>query len=74
MLLRSAAWPIVFIRKDSWTMAWGEPRGHFAQFGHIRRCTVFFDTERAWLAQRHGLGFVFFMRASECTTIRKPNY
>ncbi|XP_055394739.1 SRA stem-loop-interacting RNA-binding protein, mitochondrial isoform X3 [Bubalus kerabau] len=32
--------PVAFVRKIPWTAASSELREHFAQFGHVRKCTV----------------------------------
>ncbi|KAF6132998.1 SRA stem-loop interacting RNA binding protein [Phyllostomus discolor] len=39
-LRTSASRPIAFVRKIPWTAASSELREHFAQFGHVRKCTV----------------------------------
>lgn len=53
----SAARPVAFIRKIPWTAASSELREHFAQFGHVRRCTVPFDKENGF---HRGTGWVQF--------------
>ncbi|GAB1297676.1 SRA stem-loop-interacting RNA-binding protein, mitochondrial [Apodemus speciosus] len=54
--------PIAFIRKIPWTAASSELREHFAQFGHVRRCTVPFDKETGF---HRGMGWVQFSSQEE---------
>ncbi|XP_055448770.1 SRA stem-loop-interacting RNA-binding protein, mitochondrial [Psammomys obesus] len=63
MALRSSAGrPIAFIRKIPWTAASSELREHFAQFGHIKKCTVPFDKETGF---HKGFGWVHFSSQEE---------
>ncbi|CAD7688663.1 unnamed protein product [Nyctereutes procyonoides] len=49
--------PVAFVRKIPWTAASSELREHFAQFGHVRKCTVPFDKETGF---HRGMGWVHF--------------
>ena len=49
--------PVVFVRKIPGTVASSELRGHFAQFGHVRKCTVPFDEETGF---HKGMGWIHF--------------
>ncbi|XP_072695617.1 SRA stem-loop-interacting RNA-binding protein, mitochondrial [Canis lupus baileyi] len=48
---------VAFVRKIPWTAASSELREHFAQFGHVRKCTVPFDKETGF---HRGMGWVHF--------------
>ncbi|XP_008838102.2 SRA stem-loop-interacting RNA-binding protein, mitochondrial [Nannospalax galili] len=54
--------PVAFIRRIPWTAASSELRAHFAQFGHIRKCTVPFDRETGF---HKGIGWVQFSSQEE---------
>ncbi|XP_003787115.1 SRA stem-loop-interacting RNA-binding protein, mitochondrial [Otolemur garnettii] len=54
--------PLAFVRKIPWTAGSNELREHFAQFGRIRRCFVFFDKETGF---HRGLGLVQFSTEEE---------
>ena len=47
--------PVVFVRKIPGTVASSELREHFAQFGHVQKCTIPFDKQtgfhrgRGWI-------------------------
>ncbi|XP_037688114.1 SRA stem-loop-interacting RNA-binding protein, mitochondrial [Choloepus didactylus] len=49
--------PIAFVRKIPWTAASSELRAHFAQFGHVQKCTVPFDKETGF---HRGMGWIVF--------------
>ncbi|XP_041514265.1 SRA stem-loop-interacting RNA-binding protein, mitochondrial [Microtus oregoni] len=53
---------VAFVRKIPWTAASSELREHFAQFGHIKRCTVPFDRETGF---HRGMGWVQFSSQEE---------
>ena len=61
-LRSSTGRPIAFVRKIPWTAAASELREHFAQFGHVRRCTVPFDKETGF---HRGMGWVQFSSQEE---------
>ncbi|XP_003472503.1 SRA stem-loop-interacting RNA-binding protein, mitochondrial [Cavia porcellus] len=54
--------PVAFVRKIPWTAASNELREYFAQFGHIRKCTVPFDRRTGF---HRGLGWVQFSSEEE---------
>ncbi|XP_047395044.1 SRA stem-loop-interacting RNA-binding protein, mitochondrial [Sciurus carolinensis] len=54
--------PVAFVRKIPWTAASSELREHFAQFGHVRKCTVPFDKETGF---HKGMGWVQFSSEEE---------
>ncbi|KAM6171015.1 SRA stem-loop-interacting RNA-binding protein, mitochondrial [Erethizon dorsatum] len=54
--------PVAFVRKIPWTAAANELREHFAQFGHVRKCTVPFDKETGF---HRGLGWIQFSSEEE---------
>uniref|UniRef100_A0A671FCE9 SRA stem-loop-interacting RNA-binding protein, mitochondrial n=1 Tax=Rhinolophus ferrumequinum TaxID=59479 RepID=A0A671FCE9_RHIFE len=62
MALRTTGRPVAFVRKIPWTAAASELREHFAQFGHIRKCTVPFDRETGF---HRGMGWVHFSSEEE---------
>ncbi|XP_019495983.1 PREDICTED: SRA stem-loop-interacting RNA-binding protein, mitochondrial [Hipposideros armiger] len=62
MALRTTGRPVAFVRKIPWTAASSELREHFAQFGHIRKCTVPFDRETGF---HRGMGWVHFSSEEE---------
>ncbi|XP_028627751.1 SRA stem-loop-interacting RNA-binding protein, mitochondrial [Grammomys surdaster] len=53
---------IAFVRKIPWTAGSSELREHFAQFGHVRRCSLPFDKETGF---HRGLGWVHFSSQEE---------
>ncbi|KAF6132997.1 SRA stem-loop interacting RNA binding protein [Phyllostomus discolor] len=61
-LRTSASRPIAFVRKIPWTAASSELREHFAQFGHVRKCTVPFDRETGF---HRGMGWIQFSSEEE---------
>ncbi|XP_005860216.1 PREDICTED: SRA stem-loop-interacting RNA-binding protein, mitochondrial [Myotis brandtii] len=63
MALRaSSSRPVAFVRKIPWTASSSELREHFAQFGHIRKCTVPFDKETGF---HRGMGWIHFSSEEE---------
>ncbi|XP_006206178.1 SRA stem-loop-interacting RNA-binding protein, mitochondrial [Vicugna pacos] len=54
--------PVAFVRKIPWTAGSNELREHFAQFGHIRKCSVPFDRETGF---HRGMGWVHFSSSEE---------
>ena len=48
---------VMFVRKIPWTVTLSELREHFAQFGHVRKCTVPFDEETGF---HKGMGWIQF--------------
>nr|KAF6487500.1 SRA stem-loop interacting RNA binding protein [Rousettus aegyptiacus] len=63
MALRtSTGRPIAFVRKIPWTAASSELREHFAQFGHVRKCTLPFDKETGF---HRGMGWIHFSSEEE---------
>ncbi|XP_007939519.1 SRA stem-loop-interacting RNA-binding protein, mitochondrial [Orycteropus afer afer] len=48
---------IAFVRKIPWTASSSELREHFAQFGHVRRCTLPFDKDTGF---HRGMGWIVF--------------
>uniref|UniRef100_G1Q8W6 SRA stem-loop-interacting RNA-binding protein, mitochondrial n=1 Tax=Myotis lucifugus TaxID=59463 RepID=G1Q8W6_MYOLU len=56
-LQASSSRPVAFVRKIPWTTSSSELREHFAQFGHIRKCTVPFDKETGF---HRGMGWIHF--------------
>ncbi|XP_057587519.1 SRA stem-loop-interacting RNA-binding protein, mitochondrial [Hippopotamus amphibius kiboko] len=54
--------PVAFVRKIPWTAASSELREHFAQFGHVRKCTVPFDKETGF---HRGMGWIQFSSEEE---------
>uniref|UniRef100_A0A8B9XPD0 SRA stem-loop-interacting RNA-binding protein, mitochondrial n=1 Tax=Bos mutus grunniens TaxID=30521 RepID=A0A8B9XPD0_BOSMU len=54
--------PVAFVRKIPWTAASSELREHFAQFGHVRKCTVPFDKETGF---HKGMGWIHFSSEEE---------
>ncbi|XP_020017796.1 SRA stem-loop-interacting RNA-binding protein, mitochondrial [Castor canadensis] len=73
MALRtSVGRPVAFVRKIPWTAASSELREHFAQFGHIRRCSVPFDKETGF---HRGLGWIQFSSEEELrNAIQQENH
>ncbi|XP_002719669.1 SRA stem-loop-interacting RNA-binding protein, mitochondrial [Oryctolagus cuniculus] len=61
-LRASISRPVAFVRKIPWTAASSELRKHFAQFGHIRKCTVPFDKETGF---HRGMGWIQFSSEEE---------
>uniref|UniRef100_K9IXZ4 SRA stem-loop-interacting RNA-binding protein, mitochondrial n=1 Tax=Desmodus rotundus TaxID=9430 RepID=K9IXZ4_DESRO len=61
-LRTSASRPVAFVRKIPWTAASSELREHFAQFGHVRKCTVPFDRETGF---HRGMGWIQFSSEEE---------
>uniref|UniRef100_A0A8C2NMX0 RRM domain-containing protein n=1 Tax=Capra hircus TaxID=9925 RepID=A0A8C2NMX0_CAPHI len=51
--------PVAFVRKIPWTAASSELREHFAQFGHVRKCTVPFT------GFHKGMGWIHFSSEEE---------
>ena len=49
-------------QKIPWTAASSELREHFAQFGHVRKCTVPFDKETGF---HKGMGWIHFSSEEE---------
>ncbi|XP_002926397.2 SRA stem-loop-interacting RNA-binding protein, mitochondrial [Ailuropoda melanoleuca] len=58
--------PVAFVRKIPWTAASSELREHFAQFGHVRKCTVPFDKETGF---HRGMGWVQFSSEEELKNV-----
>ena len=58
----SAVQHVAFVRKIPWTAASSELREHFAQFGHIKSCSVPFDRETGF---HRGMGWVQFSSQEE---------
>ncbi|XP_006864824.1 PREDICTED: SRA stem-loop-interacting RNA-binding protein, mitochondrial [Chrysochloris asiatica] len=54
--------PIAFVRKIPWTAASTELREHFAQFGHVRRCTLPFNKATGF---HRGMGWIMFSSEEE---------
>uniref|UniRef100_A0A2K5D4F9 RRM domain-containing protein n=1 Tax=Aotus nancymaae TaxID=37293 RepID=A0A2K5D4F9_AOTNA len=53
-LRRNVSRPVAFVRKIPWTAASSQLREHFAQFGHIKRCIVPFESlfrDTEWTAK-----------------------
>ncbi|KAM9646431.1 SRA stem-loop-interacting RNA-binding protein, mitochondrial [Trichechus inunguis] len=64
--------PIAFVRKIPWTAASNELREHFAQFGHVRRCTLPFDKETGF---HRGMGWIVFSSEEELqNALQKENH
>ncbi|KAF3830968.1 hypothetical protein GH733_002206 [Mirounga leonina] len=61
-LRTSVSRPVAFVRKIPWTAASSELREHFAQFGHVRKCTVPFDKETGF---HRGMGWIQFSSEEE---------
>ncbi|KAM5337604.1 SRA stem-loop-interacting RNA-binding protein, mitochondrial [Glossophaga mutica] len=61
-LRTSSSRPVAFVRKIPWTAASSELREHFAQFGHVRKCTVPFDRETGF---HRGMGWIHFSSEEE---------
>ncbi|XP_040831167.1 SRA stem-loop-interacting RNA-binding protein, mitochondrial isoform X1 [Ochotona curzoniae] len=61
-LRTSISRPVAFVRKIPWTAASSALREHFAQFGHIRKCTVPFDKETGF---HRGMGWIQFSSQAE---------
>ncbi|XP_057638353.1 SRA stem-loop-interacting RNA-binding protein, mitochondrial isoform X2 [Chionomys nivalis] len=63
---------VAFVRKIPWTAASSELREHFAQFGHIKRCSVPFDRETGF---HRGMGWVQFSSQEELqNALQKENH
>ncbi|XP_048217854.1 SRA stem-loop-interacting RNA-binding protein, mitochondrial [Perognathus longimembris pacificus] len=73
LALRSApVRPVAFVRKIPWTAAANELREHFAQFGHIRKCSVPFDKETGF---HRGIGWIHFSSEEELqNAIQQENH
>ena len=48
---------VAFVRKIPWMVASSELREHFAQFGHVQKCTVPFDKETGF---HKGMSWIHF--------------
>ena len=46
---------VMFVRKIPWTVTLSELREHFAQFGHVQKCTVPFDKQTGF---HRGTGWI----------------
>uniref|UniRef100_A0A8C6FPM6 SRA stem-loop-interacting RNA-binding protein, mitochondrial n=1 Tax=Moschus moschiferus TaxID=68415 RepID=A0A8C6FPM6_MOSMO len=56
--------PVAFVRKIPWTAAsTSELREHFAQFGHVRKCTVLFSDKETGFHK--GMGWIHFSSEEE---------
>ncbi|XP_054986966.1 SRA stem-loop-interacting RNA-binding protein, mitochondrial [Sorex araneus] len=53
---------VAFVRKIPWTAAANELREHFAQFGHVRKCTLLFNKETGF---HRGMAWVHFSTEEE---------
>ncbi|XP_006884706.1 PREDICTED: SRA stem-loop-interacting RNA-binding protein, mitochondrial [Elephantulus edwardii] len=54
--------PVAFVRKIPWTASVSELREHFAQFGHVRKCTLPFDRDTGF---HRGMGWILFSSEEE---------
>ncbi|PNJ65104.1 SLIRP isoform 2, partial [Pongo abelii] len=46
--------PVAFVRRIPWTVASSQLKEHFAQFGHVRRCMLPFESlfrDTQWTAK-----------------------
>ena len=63
MALRTnISWPVAFVRRIPGKAASSELREHFAQLGHVRKCTVPFDKETGF---HKGMGWIHFSSEEE---------
>ncbi|XP_036351766.2 SRA stem-loop-interacting RNA-binding protein, mitochondrial-like [Ochotona princeps] len=71
-LRTSISQPIAFVGKIPWTTASSVLREHFAQFGHIRKCTAPFDKETGF---HRGMGWIQFSSQAELqNTLQQENH
>ena len=62
---------VAFVRKIPWMAASSELREHFAQFGHVRKCTVPFDKETGF---HKGMGWIHFSSEELHNTLQQENH
>eukprot|EP00069_Balaena_mysticetus_P021806 bmy_03233T0 len=62
---------IAYLRKIPWTAATSELGEHFAQFGHVGKCTVPFDKETGF---HRGMGWIQFSSEELHNALQQENH
>ena len=76
MALRTnISWPVAFVRRIPGKAASSELREHFAQFGHVQKCTVPFDKETGF---HKGMSWIHFsseeLHNAPCSTSKTQSF